>query len=198
MEIAPGSSSGSQPPDPPRSDLGRSVCNMMKSTFMPTVLSELGLDVESRPHLPSRWTTHTTTTYSAKSTRTILYEEMTKHRAEVCKLIQTVSPSQEAALDDHLIDVLAKVVFGSNMIENAGADWDVTLKLCQAVFRGDDIPDDFGETDPDYVAIKQDLVRKHIPAGTQSVLKSRPRGYPACEAASHIINEALPPWQGPY
>lgn len=60
-----------------------------------------------------------------------LYEEMARHAAEVCELIQTLSPAQEAAMEDHLVGVLAKLVYSSNVIENAGAGWDVTLKAAR-------------------------------------------------------------------
>lgn len=118
-----------------------------------------------------------------------LYEEMARHAAEVCELIQTLSPSQEVAMEDHLVGVLAKLVYSSNMIENAGAGWDVTLKLCQAIFRGDEIPDDVGERDPEHTAIEQDLVRRNLPAGTQSVLRIRREIIQHAKAASYMINE---------
>jgi hypothetical protein len=77
------------------------------------------------------------------------------------------------AVDDRLADILSNLVFSSNMIENGGAGADVTLKLCRAIFRREEIPDDIGERDDEYTAIKQGLLRRNLPAGTQFVLRSR-------------------------
>jgi fido (protein-threonine AMPylation protein) len=118
-----------------------------------------------------------------------LHEELARHTTEVCELIQKLTPSHDAAVDDHLADILSKLVFSSNMIENSGAGADVTLKLCQAIFRGEEIPDDIGERDDEYNAIKQDLLRRNLPAGTQFVLRSRREIVQHAKAASYIISE---------
>ena len=39
-----------------------------------------------------------------------------------------LTPEQAAAMDDHLVECLARMVFGSNKIEDAGGDYDITLK----------------------------------------------------------------------
>ncbi|KAM0549807.1 hypothetical protein ACHAPJ_009246 [Fusarium lateritium] len=39
-------------------------------------------------------------------------------------------------LDDYCIEKLSRMVYGSNMIENAGGDLDTTLDLCQHIFEG--------------------------------------------------------------
>src|ERR1700735_5441470 len=44
----------------------------------------------------------------------------------ICDLMQNLTSSHDAAVDDHLADILSKLVFGSNMIENAGTGVDVT------------------------------------------------------------------------
>jgi Fic family protein len=106
----------------------------------------------------------------------------------VCELIQNLTSSHDAAVDDYLADILSKLVFSSNMIENAGAGADVTFKLCQAVFRGE-ILDDIGERDDEYKAIKQALLQRNLPAGTRFVLRSRREIVQHAKAASDIINE---------
>ena len=88
---------------------------------------------------------------------------------------------------DHLTDILSKLVFGSNMIENSGAGADVILKFCQAIFRGGEILDDTSERDDEYTAIKQDLLRRNLSAGTRFVLRSRREIVQHAKAASYII-----------
>lgn len=118
-----------------------------------------------------------------------LHEELLKHTNEVCHLMQNLTPARDVAVDDHLADLLSRLVFGSNMIENAGAGFDVTYKLCQAIFRGEKIPEDFGERDEDYQTMKKDLLRRDLPANYQFVLRSRREIIQHAKATSYILNE---------
>ncbi|PTD05730.1 hypothetical protein HYE67_000583 [Fusarium culmorum] len=56
------------------------------------------------------------------------------------------SKDQEAVFDEHFADELARMVYGSNMIE-AGGGCDITVKLCKAIFRGEKVPEDIDERD---------------------------------------------------
>lgn len=120
-----------------------------------------------------------------------LYQEVFCHTKEILTILRenTLTPDQELAMDDYLVETLAKLVFGSNMIENAGAGWDITLKLCQAIFRGEAIPNDIGERDEEYVKIKENLLRRNLPSGTQYVLKSRREIIQHAKAVSYMIIE---------
>lgn len=69
-----------------------------------------------------------------------LHKELLKHTNEVCHVMHNLTPAHDVAVGDHLADILSRVVFGSNMIENADAGLDVTYKLCQAIFRGEKTP----------------------------------------------------------
>ncbi|KAJ8130988.1 hypothetical protein O1611_g2637 [Lasiodiplodia mahajangana] len=53
-------------------------------------------------------------------------------------------------------DEACRVVFGSNLIENAGADFDYTAKICRQVFQGEDIDAaNINEHSPDYAQLLQ-------------------------------------------
>ena len=119
----------------------------------------------------------------------ILHQELVKHIKEVCDLVQNLTPNHDAALDDHLAVMLSKLVFGSNQIENAGAGLEITLKLCQAIFRGEEVPDEIGERDDEYKTIKQNLLQRNLPAGSQFVLRSRREIVQHAKATSYTFNE---------
>lgn len=118
-----------------------------------------------------------------------LWEEMEQHTSEICKLMKTLSSSRESAVEEHLADALAQQVFGSNMIENAGAGWDITFKLCQAIFRCEEIPEEIEERDAEYAAIKRHLIQRDLPADTEFVQRSRREIVQHAKATSYIINE---------
>ncbi|EJT73049.1 hypothetical protein GGTG_09900 [Gaeumannomyces tritici R3-111a-1] len=54
------------------------------------------------------------------------------------RMLQNLTPADEAALDEYQLTSLNKLIFGSNLIEGAGAGVDITYKLCQLVFTGKD------------------------------------------------------------
>lgn len=85
------------------------------------------------------------------------------------------TPGQESAFEDHILHCLAGMVYGSNMIERAGNGPDITLKLCMAIFRGEDVPEDIGETEEEFLKLKKYLLRNNLPANTSAVLRNDPR-----------------------
>ncbi|OXV06862.1 hypothetical protein Egran_05370, partial [Elaphomyces granulatus] len=189
LDITTTSSSVSTSVPAPRFNLARSIRQMMKSTFQ----RDGSLRALSLRGIEASFTIAMDDAYDYNILGDIdpddLHEELARHTTEVCELMQNLTPSHDAAVDDHLADILSKLVFNSNMIENSGAGADVTLKLCQAIFRGEEIPDDIGERDDEYTAIKQDLLRQNLPAGTQFVLRSRREIVQHAKAASYIISE---------
>ena len=56
-------------------------------------------------------------------------------------------PAQETEFENHILKCLATMAYGSNMIERAGGSSQVTSKLCLAVFRGEEVPGNVGETE---------------------------------------------------
>ncbi|KAJ5788728.1 hypothetical protein N7457_003718 [Penicillium paradoxum] len=49
-----------------------------------------------------------------------------------------LTPDQESAFETHILNCLAGMVYGSNMIERAGNGSKITLNLCMAIFRGEE------------------------------------------------------------
>lgn len=94
------------------------------------------------------------------------------------------------ALDDYFNEKLSQMVYGSNMIENVGAGLDITLKLCRAVFQGEDVTEtDIGERDAEYQALKVELAKKNLPNDHYSVLRSRREIVQHAKAAHYIISQ---------
>lgn len=70
-----------------------------------------------------------------------VFHEVATLANELSDLFKTeLTPRQEAAFENHILHSLAWMVYGSNKIEKAGSSSDITLELCVAVFRGEDIP----------------------------------------------------------
>lgn len=120
-----------------------------------------------------------------------LYDEMLKHNQVLAESLQSANPADNTSniVDEFMLDVLSKMIFGSNYIEQAGAGLDITLKLCHAIFHGETVPDEITERDPEYQALKEDLARQGLPAGTPAIIRSRREVVQHARAASYILNE---------
>ncbi|KAI9934004.1 hypothetical protein ASPWEDRAFT_168282 [Aspergillus wentii DTO 134E9] len=105
--------------------------------------------------------------------------------------LQKLTPAQETAFETHILHCLASMVYGSNMIERAGSGPDITLKLCMAIFRGEEVPEDIGETDEEFLELKKKLLRENLPANTAAVLRSRREIVQHAQAASYIISQLV-------
>jgi Fic family protein len=94
---------------------------------------------------------------------------------------------------------LARLVYGSNMIESAGSTLVITTQLCRAVFRDQvsEINIDIEETDPTYQEHLAHLHATNRPADHQNVVASRREIVQHAQALAHMINHivlAKKPW----
>ncbi|KAJ5635719.1 uncharacterized protein N7484_009032 [Penicillium longicatenatum] len=79
------------------------------------------------------------------------------------------------------------MVYGSNMIEHAGNSYEVTLKLCMAIFRDGEIRDAI--TEDELLELEEYLQRKNLPANLCAVIQSRREIVLHAKAALYIINQ---------
>lgn len=100
-----------------------------------------------------------------------------------------LTPAQESAFDKYILECLTRMVYGSNMIEQAGGDSGITTKLCTAIFRGEHVPEDIGERDADYITVEQSLIRRNLPADATAILRSWREIVQHAKAAKYMINE---------
>ncbi|KAL5596202.1 hypothetical protein FOVSG1_009891 [Fusarium oxysporum f. sp. vasinfectum] len=85
---------------------------------------------------------------------------------------------------------LSQMVYGSNMIEMVGSGLDITVKLCQRIFEGQDVDDaEISDRDPIYQALRKDLVSKNKPSGHEDVLRSRREIIQHAKAAYYMMNQ---------
>ncbi|CAG8020643.1 unnamed protein product [Penicillium salamii] len=103
-------------------------------------------------------------------------------------LKEHTDPEHKAELEECILNHLIAMVFGSNLIERAGSTATITHKLCSAVFRGGEIPQDRDEA-KDFLELKDALLRKNLPADTKAILRSCREIIQHAKAASFIINQ---------
>lgn len=99
------------------------------------------------------------------------------------------TPNQESTFEAFILNCLACMVYGSNMIERAGSGREITLKLCMAIFRDEKVSENVGETEEEFLKLKQNLLRNNLPADVSAVLRSRREIVQHARAASYIISQ---------
>lgn len=104
-------------------------------------------------------------------------------------LQKQLKPVQEIAFENFILYCLASIVYGSNMIERAGSGPGITLKLCMAIFRSEEVSGDIRETEDEFLKLKKYLLRNNLPANTSAVLCSRREIVQHAKAASYLISQ---------
>ncbi|KAF7528507.1 hypothetical protein PCG10_000351 [Penicillium crustosum] len=119
-----------------------------------------------------------------------VFHEIATLANQLSDLFKTeLTPRQEAAFENHILHSLALMVHGSNKIEKAGSSSDITLELCVAVFRGEEIPEEIEEQDQEYLPLKKSLISQHLPADTSDVLRSRREVVQHAKAAKFTMDQ---------
>ncbi|KAK7398470.1 hypothetical protein QQX98_012157 [Neonectria punicea] len=118
-----------------------------------------------------------------------LYEDLKSSLEDFVQSLKS-SSVDEKALEDQISDVLARMIFGSNMIESAGGGLDTTLKLCRAIFQGEgENAPEIQEGDADYEVLGRDLALRRVPHGIDAILRSHHEIVQHAKATKYIINE---------
>jgi fido (protein-threonine AMPylation protein) len=92
---------------------------------------------------------------------------------------------------------LARLVYGSNMIESAGNSLSITAKLCQAVFRGEEVNIGIDERDADYKEHLEHLLAANRLADHEHAIRSRREIVQHAQALNHVIDQIVvkkAPW----
>lgn len=120
----------------------------------------------------------------------LVFPEMVKLGHQLQDLLQArLNPEQEAAFENHILQCLTRMVYGSNMIERAGAGLEITWNPCMKIFQGDQVPEDIGERDEDYQRIKEERMRAMLSTSFAAVLRSRREIVQHAKAATHMITQ---------
>ncbi|KAF5250437.1 hypothetical protein FANTH_4371 [Fusarium anthophilum] len=118
------------------------------------------------------------------------YDPLQKSPKELHQEIRRqITAKDNADVDEHIIDELARMVYGSNMIENVGGGLDITLKLCKDVFRGKEPPEEISEDDPDYEELDLYLYNKDLPCKHADILQSYREIVQHAKAARFMIEQ---------
>ncbi|KAF5676204.1 hypothetical protein FCIRC_7125 [Fusarium circinatum] len=118
------------------------------------------------------------------------YDPLQKSPRELHQEIRRhIADEDNADIGEHTITELARMVYGSNMIENVGGGLDITLKLCKDVFRDKELPEEISDHDPDYEQLDLYLYSKDLPCKHADILQSYREIVQHAKAARFMIEQ---------
>lgn len=122
-----------------------------------------------------------------------LFEKTCGFFEEVREMIESenLSHARETAYEEHTIDTMAAMIFGSNMIEKAGSTEDITLKLCKDIFAGVTVPPEIPDSHPDYLPTRTHLLHQNLDASHHSITRSRLEITQHAEAWTYLLSSLL-------
>jgi len=98
--------------------------------------------------------------------------------------------SASEIIQNTLVEEMSNVIFGSNYIERAGEDLLETMRICQAIFRGEEV-DDFDERSPNYQRRLENFVMKKTGAEQDHIIRSRREVIQHAFALQHITDAVV-------
>ncbi|CAJ0541199.1 Ff.00g079310.m01.CDS01 [Fusarium sp. VM40] len=113
-----------------------------------------------------------------------LHEEL---RGFINDVANDLNQTDTDSLNQYYITKLSHMVYGSNMIESAGGNLDVTLKLCRDVFEGKPVDAQLNDRDAVYQALKLELINH--PDVHDAILRSRREIVQHAKAAQYMITQ---------
>lgn len=188
---SPSAQSAASSPSPVLVNMGRSITQMLKSSFRTHRGSSMR--VASFRGLPASFTISQDAGYDYNILGDVdpddLYEEFQANFDGIATCVPSIGEDDNNVLETHYVDVLCRMVFGSNMIENAGASLEITYRMCEGIFKGQGGPDEITEGDPDYQALKAELEKTKMPSNVVAVLRTRREIVQHAKATQHIIHQ---------
>ncbi|OBT67781.1 hypothetical protein VE03_03457 [Pseudogymnoascus sp. 23342-1-I1] len=86
---------------------------------------------------------------------------------------ENLPQARKTAYEEHTIDTMATMIYGSNMIEKAGSTESITLKLCKDIFAGLTVSPEIPDNHPDYSATHAHLIHQNLPANHEAITRTR-------------------------
>ncbi|ELR03247.1 hypothetical protein GMDG_01230 [Pseudogymnoascus destructans 20631-21] len=83
---------------------------------------------------------------------------------EVQEVMENLTPAQADAYEKDSVDSMVSMIFGSNFIEKAGSEHNITLKICEKIFFGLSVPSEIPDRDPEYLATRNHLIQQGLDA----------------------------------
>ncbi|KAJ6036437.1 hypothetical protein N7540_000716 [Penicillium herquei] len=106
--------------------------------------------------------------------------------SNICGMLTS---EQDAIFEDHILDCLVAMIYGSNMIEDAGCSFEVTSEFCKSIFSGQDTSSKHDNLGGLWSEIKNYPLRNKRSAEFADIQRRRLETVQHAKAASYIISK---------
>ncbi|THX50697.1 Fic-domain-containing protein [Aureobasidium pullulans] len=120
-----------------------------------------------------------------------IFQETEGFSNEITAMLKDLTPAENVKFEDHLVDVLTRFVFGSNLIENAGASLEITLQICTKIFQGQHINEEISERDQEYQDLRAEMLSQSLGGIENAVIRSRREIVQHARALTYLVNEMV-------
>lgn len=123
-----------------------------------------------------------------------LEHELHSRPGDIIQQIRAESQKRTSAvfeLWEKLEEDMINVVYGSNMIEFAGSSLNITINLCRAIFRGQEISSDIDERDPEYEDNLKALLGMQRNSDKGAVIQSRKDVINHAKAMNYMVEHVI-------
>ncbi|THY02675.1 hypothetical protein D6D02_08350 [Aureobasidium pullulans] len=120
-----------------------------------------------------------------------VFTDIKKTRAQISSFLQS-SAGQDALINDYFLDLISRIVHGSNLIEKAGSNLEITHALCKiALETSENTTEDISPQDSLYNLLKDDLFKQDRPTNEAEIQKSYHEVIQHCRALNFLISEVV-------
>ncbi|THW83872.1 hypothetical protein D6D18_07986 [Aureobasidium pullulans] len=120
-----------------------------------------------------------------------VFTDTKNKRAQISSFLQS-SAVQDAPINDYFLDLISRVVHGSNLIEKAGSNLEITHALCKiALETSENTTENISSQNPLYNLLKDDLFKQDRPTNEAEIQKSYHEVIQHCRALNFLISEVV-------
>ncbi|KAG2170825.1 hypothetical protein VTO58DRAFT_105269 [Aureobasidium pullulans] len=121
-----------------------------------------------------------------------VFTDIKKTRAQISSFLQSLA-GQDAEINDYSLCLISRVVHGSNLIEKAGSNLEVTRALSKISLETseEDTTENISPQNSFYKHLKDDLLKQNRPTNEAEIQKSYHEVIQHCRALNFLISEVV-------
>jgi fido (protein-threonine AMPylation protein) len=120
-----------------------------------------------------------------------LFEQTQGFFDEVQEMTTALSGNQADAYEEFFTSAFTELIFGSNLIENAGLGHEITIRICKAIFAGEIDVANIELREDEYQQALEELKSRNLEPSHSAILRSRAEIVQHALALKHITTHMV-------
>ncbi|KAA6410551.1 MAG: hypothetical protein FRX48_05973 [Lasallia pustulata] len=111
--------------------------------------------------------------------------------ADIQKILAKPTTAQRDSYEAYLKESFMNFIFGSNLIERVGLGYDQTVRICERVLAGEDVPAEIEPRTSEYQAAISDMAAQNKQQDRKGVIRSRAEIIQHTQALKYIMSKLI-------